>query len=167
MEGSMATLGALKFDTPDGAERMEHLLEDLEQQALLHIQDAAIVSWPVGAKKPTTRQLYAPTRMGTLDGAFWGLLFGLLFLVPVAGVALGAALGALVGHFTDVGIDDDFIKRVRAELTEGTSALFLLTEAEVPDRLAEELQKVDLHFTPIATELTAEEEARLNHTFAA
>lgn len=163
----MATLGALKFDTPDGAERMEHLLQDLQQRQLIHILDAAIVSWPVGARKPKTRQLYPTTQMGALDGAFWGLLFGLLFLVPFAGVALGAVLGALVGHFTDVGIDDDFINQVRTQVTEGTSALFLLTAAEVPERLAEEVQKVGLHFTPIAINLTAEAEAKLNETYAA
>jgi len=167
MEGSMATLAALKFDTPDGAERMEHLLEDLEQEQLIQIQDAAIVTWPVGAKKPQTRQLYATSKMGTLDGSLWGLLFGLLFLVPIAGLAIGAAMGALVGHFTDVGIDDDFIKKVRAEVTEGTSALFLLSTAEVPDRLAEELEKGGIHFTVIATDLTEEAQAKLNAHFAA
>jgi len=163
----MATITALKFDTAEGADEMEGALQGLEQQGLIMVQDAAIVSWPAGAKKPKTHQLYGTTRMGALDGAFWGLLFGLLFFVPVAGLVLGAAGGALVGHFTDVGIDDDFIRRVRGEVTEGTSALFLLTSAAVPDRLAEEVKNAGMHFQLIASNLPQEEEAKLRETFSA
>ncbi len=163
----MATITALKFDTAEGADEMEGVLQGLEQQGLIMVQDAAIVSWPAGAKKPKTRQLYGTTRMGALDGAFWGLLFGLLFFVPVAGLVLGAAGGALVGHFTDVGIDDDFIRRVRGEVTEGTSALFLLTSAAVPDRLAEEVKNAGMHFQRIASNLPQEEEAKLRETCSA
>ena len=36
-------------------------------------------------------------------------------------------MGALSGLFSDYGIDDDFIGSVREQVTEGTSALFLLT----------------------------------------
>jgi uncharacterized membrane protein len=46
--------------------------------------------------------------------------------VPFFGMALGATMGALGGHFADHGINDDFIKQVRAKVTEGTSGLFLL-----------------------------------------
>ena len=42
-------------------------------------------------------------------------------------MAVGAAAGALAGSLADYGIDDDFIKNVREKVTEGTSALFLLT----------------------------------------
>ena len=37
----MATLTAIKFDTPDGADRLEAALEDLQQQGLIVVQDAA------------------------------------------------------------------------------------------------------------------------------
>ena len=52
-------------------------------------------------------------------------------------MAIGAAMGGLMGHFTDVGIDDDFINQVRCEVTEGTSALFLMTENATIDKVAE------------------------------
>src|SRR5215471_15128163 len=120
----MATMTVLEFETADGAEQMLGTLQNLQRQQLIAIRDAAIVTWPQGAKKPKTRQLHNLAGAGALGGAFWGLLFGLLFFVPVFGLAIGAAVGALTGAMSDVGLDDNFIKRVRSDVTEGTSALF-------------------------------------------
>ena len=40
----MATLSVLKFDTPDGAEQALGVLQRLQQQHLVAIADAAIVT---------------------------------------------------------------------------------------------------------------------------
>ena len=45
------------------------------------------------------------------------MLFGLIFFVPLLGMAIGAGMGALTGAMADVGIDDDFIRRIRDEIT--------------------------------------------------
>ena len=131
----MATLTVLKFPTADGADQMIGTLEGLQKQQLISIHDAAIVSWPSGKKKPTTRQLNNLAGLGALQGAFWGLLFGLLFFVPILGLAVGAAMGALMGSMADVGIDDKFINEVKSKVTEGTSALFLMTSGAVQDKV--------------------------------
>jgi uncharacterized membrane protein len=162
-----SALTVLKFNTADGAEQMQHLLLDLTKQQLLQVRDAAIVSWPVGAKKPKTRQLHNLAGAGALDGAFWGLLFGLIFFVPLLGLAIGAGMGALMGSMTDIGIDDNFINQVRSQVTEGTSALFLLTSNVVLDRLAEEIKKRGLQFEIIATNLAQDREQKLREVFAA
>src|SRR5678815_4927196 len=106
----MATLTVLKFPTASGAEDMLGMLEGLQKQQLITIQDAAIVTWPVGKKKPKTRQIQNLAGFGALQGAFWGMLFGLLFFIPILGLAVGAGMGALAGSFADIGIDDKFIK---------------------------------------------------------
>jgi len=116
----VATLTVWKFPTPSGADQAEHTLEILQKQELVRVHDAAIVSWTEGAKKPKTRQLASTKGAGALGGAFWGLLFGLIFFVPLLGMAIGAGMGALAGSLADVGINDDFIKKVRAEITPGT-----------------------------------------------
>jgi uncharacterized membrane protein len=128
------------------------------------VSDAATVSWREGAKKPKTRQLQDLTGAGALGGAFWGMLFGLLFLVPLLGAAIGAAAGALVGKFSDVGIDDDFIKRTRDNITPGTSALFVLTSDAVLDKVQDAFsgQRAELLFTNLSTE----QENRLREAFA-
>jgi uncharacterized membrane protein len=93
------------------------------------------------------------------------MLFGLLFFVPFFGLAVGAAMGALAGHFADYGIDDNFIKEVRAKVTEGTSALFLLTSDAVVDKVTAELKGMDMEL--IRSNLTAEQEAQLREAFSA
>ena len=65
----------------------------------------------------------------------------------------------------DVGIDDAFIKDVRAKVTPGTSALFLLTSDTVVDKVAEELETTRGHATLIHTNLTNEQEAKLREAF--
>jgi uncharacterized membrane protein len=131
---------------------------------MITLHDAAIVSWPEGKKKPKTEQLTSMTGVGALSGAFWGMLFGLIFFVPIFGMVVGAAMGALSGSFADVGINDDFIKSVRSKVTEGTSALFLLTSNAVKDRVAEAFRGIE--FEVIASNLSKEEEDKLREVFA-
>jgi uncharacterized membrane protein len=163
-EGIMATLTVLKFPTADGADTMIATLEGLQKQQLITIQDAAIVTWETGKKKPKTRQLNNLAGFGALNGAFWGMLFGLLFFIPVLGLAIGAAMGALMGSMADVGIDDKFIAEVRGQVTEGTSALFLLTSGAVQDRVTEAIKGQP--FEIVSTNLSTEEEEKLKAAFA-
>ncbi len=159
----MTTLTVWKFDSPAGAGEALGKLQTLQKQQLVEIQDAAIVEWQQGKKKPKTRQAVNLAGAGALSGAFWGMLFGLLFFVPFFGMAVGAAMGALAGHFSDYGIDDNFIKSVRNQVTEGTSALFLLTGSATVDKLQDELKgKMG---SLIRSNLSKEQEANLNEAF--
>src|SRR5579871_1320800 len=106
----MATLTVWKFDSADGAAGGLAKLKLLQTQQLIDLQDAALVAWPEGAKKPTITQLHNLVGAGAVGGAFWGALFGLLFLVPLLGLAIGAGIGALVASTADIGIDDTLIK---------------------------------------------------------
>ena len=160
----MATLTAIKFETPDGAEQGLQLMQNLQKQNLIQVVDAATVSWPEGKKKPKTRQAQSMGGVGALSGAFWGLLFGLLFFIPFLGLAIGAAIGGLAGHFSDYGIDDDFIKSVREKVTPGTSALFLLTQNAVADRVIAEMKTLP-KFEILSTNLSQEQEAKLRAEF--
>lgn len=159
----MSTLTVWKFGTPDGAEQALGTLESLQKQQLITVLDAATVEWPEGAKKPKTRQLHNLAGAGALGGAFWGMLFGLLFFVPLLGMAMGAAVGALSGAFTDIGIDNRFIDEVKAKVTPGTSALFLMSRDAVPDRIREEFK--GQHIELIASNLSHEQEQKLNQVF--
>ena len=160
----MTTLTVLKFQSAEGAENALDLIKNLSKQNLINLHDAAIVTWPEGKKKPKTQQLTNMAGLGALDGAFWGMLFGLIFFVPLFGMAIGAAMGALTGSFTDVGIDDDFIKSIREKVTEGTSALFLMTSGAVMDKVTEAAK--GLEFELIASNLSKEEENNLRAAFA-
>jgi uncharacterized membrane protein len=155
----MATLTAWKFSSPYGADDALATLEKLQSEALIQVQDAAVVSWEPDRSKPRTREMHSGKRAGALGGGFWGLLFGLIFFVPILGLAIGAASGALFGSLADVGISDAFIDSVRQKVTPGTSALFLLSSDAVMDRVAAEFK--DTHAELISTNLSAEQEAGL------
>jgi uncharacterized membrane protein len=163
-ETYLATLSVLKFEDPYGADRVLIALQGLQERQMITLQDAAVVSWPEGNKKPKTRQLHSTAGAGALGGAFWGFLFGLIFFMPFLGAAIGASTGALSGSLADVGIDDDFIKQVRDRVTPGTSALFALTsDATAPDKVIDELKAYD--FEIISTNLPEEQENQLREAF--
>jgi uncharacterized membrane protein len=163
-ELGMATLTVWKFDSPRGAEDALVLLERMQKEELVQINDAAYVTWPEGKKKPKTEQLHKLTSAGALGGSFWGLLFGLIFFVPLLGMAVGAAMGALSGSMADVGIDDDFIRQVRASVTPGTSALFVLSSGAVVDKVLEEFKGT--RATLLSTNLSKEQEEKLREAFS-
>ena len=160
----MATLSVLKFDDAYAADQALKILQRLQQQHLIQVLDAAVVTWQLDKKAPTTRQAVSTTGIGALSGGFWGFLFGLIFFVPLLGMALGAATGALSGALADVGIDDNFIEQTRGKVTRGTSALFLLSEGAVADRVVPELQGLNPEL--VTTNLPGEQEARLRELFA-
>ena len=158
----MATLSVLKFNDPYGADRVLVALQGMQERQMITLEDAAVVSWPQGNRKPKTRQLHSTAGAGAGWGAFWGFLFGLIFFVPFLGAAIGAGMGSAMA---DVGIDDDFIKQVREKVTEGTSALFALTSgATAPDKVLDELKAYD--FEIISTNLPEEQERQLREAFA-
>jgi uncharacterized membrane protein len=160
----MTTLTVWKFDSESGARGALQVLERLQKEELLQVVDAAIVTWPPDRKKPKTAQLRRLGGAGALGGAFWGLLFGLLFFIPLIGMAIGAAMGALAGSMTDVGIDDDFIRKVRDEVTPGTSALFVMSANVVADRVLGEFKSTGAHLA--SSNLSTEQETKLREVFA-
>jgi uncharacterized membrane protein len=72
-------------------------------------------------------------------------------------------MGALAGKMADYGIDDNFIKQTREKVTEGTSALFLMTSDAVQDKVIDELK--GYKFELIASNLTKEQEEQLVAAF--
>jgi len=64
----MATLSVLKFNDPYGADRVMIALQGMQERQLITLEDAAIVSWPQGNKKPKTHQHTAPRAL-VRDGA--------------------------------------------------------------------------------------------------
>jgi uncharacterized membrane protein len=163
--GTMATLTIWRYNSAGGAHRAAETLATLAKGQLITVHDAAIVSWDEGSRKPKLRQLHNTAGRGALVGAFWGMLFGLIFLMPFVGAAIGAAGGAAGGALNDVGIDDDLIKRIRAQITPGTSALFVLSSDAVVDKVRDAFaghEKPELMFT----NLSPEQEKALREGFA-
>jgi len=136
------TLVVWRFPEPDGAAAALPRLERLVAAGEATVDDAALVTWPPGHRKPSTATLGSLSGPGRLWGGSWGVLLALIFLVPIAGPMFGAAAGAVAGSLADLGIADDFVKRVRDDVRPGTSALFVVTTHGSADRLAAALHDV-------------------------
>jgi uncharacterized membrane protein len=156
----LATLSVLKFDDPGGAYRVLIALQGLQEREVITLEDATVVSWPKGNKKPQASQLHGTSDVGAISDAFWGFLIGVIFFVP----SLGVGTGALRSPLADVGIDDDFIGQVREKVTEGTSALFALTSGLTAlEEVVDELKAYE--FEIISTSLPEEQEKQLREAF--
>jgi uncharacterized membrane protein len=159
----MTTFTVWKYDDVGGASQAATLLRNAQADGLVKVLDHAVVTWPVGADRPTTEHGHDDAKRGAGWGALWGLVVGSLFLVPVVGGVAGAAIGAVSKSTKDLGIDKQTLERIRTELTEGTSALFAVTDEGDIDRLGERF--TGLRSTLVATNLTAEERKVLLETF--
>ena len=85
----MSDLIAIVYPTEAKAEQMRHKLLSLQKEYLVDLEDAVIaVKTQQGHVK--LNQLISPTRIGALQGSFWGLIIGAIFLMPVVGPAVGA-----------------------------------------------------------------------------
>ena len=160
----MSQLIALGFQNEADADAFMDEVVSLEKQQLLGLGDMVkVVRKDDGKVK--IKQQNSLTGWGALSGAFWGLLIGFIFLNPFLGMAVGTAAGAVAGHFTDVGIDDDFIKSVGETIKPGQAGVFLLVEQETPDKVEEAMSKWAGKVTVLKTNLSADAEAQLKETF--
>jgi len=150
------------FETTDGADKAAKTLRSAAQDKLVVIDDLAVLEWPVGAKEPKIHH-HGPGRKGAALGGVGGLVLGAAFLVPLVGLATGAALGAMANKYRSVGITEEQIEEIRAEIKEGSSALFLITQAANMDRLGERFLGMKMKL--IQTNLTEAERANLYETF--
>ena len=159
----MASFTVWKFEDLGGAERAAASLKDCEREGIVKILDHAVVTWPEGEPKPTTKHGHEENWRGTGWGALWGMLLGALFFVPVIGGVVGAAIGAISKMTQDVGITKDQLETIRTQVTPGSSALFVVTDEGDLDRVGERFRAP--HSKLIASNLTDAERRVLLETF--
>lgn len=154
----MANLIVVAYDNEFQAEEVRLKLQKLQKDYLLDLEDA-VVAVKNKDGKVKLHQIHNLPAVGAVSGGFWGLLVGMIFLMPLVGMAVGAASGALGGALSDVGVNDNFMKQLAANLQPGTSELFVLVRKATPDKVLAELQGSGGKI--IQTSLTHEDEAKL------
>src|SRR5262249_26283113 len=137
-ESHMSTLVVVGYDDPFKAEEVHLKLRKMQKEYLIDLEDAAFAVKDK-AGKVRLHQAVNLTAAGAVSGGFWGTLMGLIFLNPLLGMAVGATAGAISGAFTDLGINDQFMKDLAATLKPESSALFVLVRKVTPDKVLEEL----------------------------
>ena len=121
----MSDLVVIEFDNEVAAFDMRAALARMQQEYLIEMDDVVVVTKNEKGKLKL-HQAHNLTAAGAVTGSFWGMLIGMIFLNPLLGAAVGAGTGALSGKLQDIGINDEFMKELAGNLTNGTSALFVL-----------------------------------------
>jgi uncharacterized membrane protein len=135
----MADLIAVAFDDETTAFELRAALAKLQKEYLIQMDDVVVLTRSAEGKVQL-HQAVNMTAAGAAGGGFWGMLVGLIFLNPLLGAAVGAGAGALSGYFTDLGIDDKFMKDLGEKLPKGGSALFVLVRKVTGDKVLAALE---------------------------
>jgi uncharacterized membrane protein len=85
--------------------------------------------------------------------------------MPFLGAAIGGATGAAVGSAQDFGVDDDFMRKVGAQLVPGSAAVFTLVSDAVTEKVLPELAPFGGQI--IQTSLSPSDEEHLKEAAAA
>jgi uncharacterized membrane protein len=154
----MSTLVAIAYPNTATADQVRAELVQATKEHLLTLEDAVVVEHREDGKIKL-HQGMGLTGAGAAGGALWGGLIGLLFLAPLFGMAIGAATGAAAGKMSDVGIDDNFMKTLAANLPPGGAALIALGSTGGTGKVLERVAQYGGEV--IQTSLSAEDEERL------
>ena len=157
----MSTFAAIAYDDPHKAEEVRLALIKLQREYLIDLEDA-VVAVKNSEGKIKLHQAVNLTAAGAVSGGFWGTLVGLLFLNPLLGAGVGAAAGAVSGALSDLGINDDFMKKLAEQLKNDSSVLFVLVRKATPDKVLAEIKQYG--GTVLQTSLSHEDEAKLQAT---
>ncbi|MEA2621244.1 MAG: hypothetical protein QOH61_154 [Chloroflexota bacterium] len=158
----MNQLVVITFERADDAQSALAAVRDLEREGKIRLEDTAIVSREPDGRTHVVNELSATTEAGIVVGGLLGSI--LWFVFPIAGVLIGAAAGALVGSLMDNGVDPKFVDEVKARLTPGRSALFLVIREADFEALVPALDR--FHGEVLQTTLDPELEGALREALA-
>ena len=156
----MSDLVVIEFDNEQTAFDMRAELAKMQKEYLIQMEDVVVVTKNEKGKVKL-HQAVNLTAAGAVGGSFWGMLIGMIFLNPLLGAAVGAGAGALSGKLRDIGISNDFMKELAANLTEETSALFILIRKATGDKVLERLKAKEFKGKVLKTSLTVDAEDEL------
>lgn len=153
----MSNLVVISFPEEQLAFEMRAALAKLQKEYLIEMEDVVVVTKDAKGKVKL-HQAVNLTAAGAVGGGFWGMLIGMIFLNPLLGAAVGAGAGALSGRFTDIGIDDSFMKELSEQFQPGCSAIFILVKKATPDKVMAALEQFKGKGKVLQTSLTKDEE---------
>jgi uncharacterized membrane protein len=156
----MSRLVVISFPEEQLAFEMRAALAKLQKEYLIEMEDVVVVTKDAEGKVKL-HQAMNLTAMGAVGGGFWGMLIGMIFLNPLLGAAVGAGAGALSGRFTDLGIDDTFMKELADSFKPGCSAIFILVKKATSDKVLDALEAFKGKGKVIQTSLSKDEEQGL------
>lgn len=164
-ETVMSDLVIVAFPDEATAFEARAALVGLQKEYLIEMEDVVIVTRAEDSGDVKLHQAVNLTAAGAAGGTMWGTLVGLLFLNPLLGAAVGAGTGALVGRFSDIGINDDFIRDVGRSLERGGSAICVLIRKMTGDKVLERLEPFRAKGRVVQTSLSKDSDEALRRLF--
>lgn len=161
----MSDLLVIAFDDEATGFDLRTELVKMQKEYLIQLEDAVVVTRP-SADDIQLHQSVNLTAAGAVGGGFWGTLVGLIFLNPLIGAAVGAASGAIAGRFSDIGINDQFMRDLGRSIPPGGSGVFILVRKMTADKVLARLEGFHLRGRVMQTSLPDAEEERLRTAFA-
>src|SRR5210317_1304596 len=159
----MSNLVVIGFDDEHKAFELRAELAKLQKEYLIEMADVVVVTKDEKSKVKL-HQAVNLTAAGAASGSIWGLLLGMVLLNPLLGMVAGAGVGAIGGKFTDIGIDDKFMKELGETFQPGSSGLFVLVRNATPDKVLEALK--GFGGKVLKTSLTADKEETLREALS-
>jgi uncharacterized membrane protein len=158
----MSDLVAIAYPDLASAQQVAANAAQAQKAHIIDLDDMVVVE----RRDDGSVKLHQPSAAGAgaVGGALWGGLIGLIFFVPFFGMAIGAATGAAAGHFSDYGVDDNFMKQLGAELQPGGAAVIFLVRKVTVDKV---LPEIKIQGKIIQTSLDDDTEQRLSEALAA
>jgi uncharacterized membrane protein len=128
-KGGPAEMFVVSFEDETKANEVLEALGELKDQQLVELGTAAVIRRSAEGDVDIDETADMATKEGAIAGAVAGGLLGLLTGKGlVGGALLGAGGGALAAKGMDLGIDDDFLKKVGESLQPGSSAIVATVE---------------------------------------
>jgi uncharacterized membrane protein len=156
----MSDLIVVSFPDEQLAFELRAELAKMQKAYLIDMEDVVVVTKD-DEGKVKLHQAVNLSAVGAVGGGFWGMLIGLVFLNPLLGAAVGAGAGALSGKFSDIGIDDDFMKGLAQSFQPGCSAVFILVRKVTADKVLEGLGEFKGKGKVLQTSLEKDQEESL------
>lgn len=153
----MANLMVWKFDSPGGAAGAASRLDTLAVEGAGQVVDGAVLEWGEARRTPHVAPLRGRSQQGALGAKFWMRLGEVL--------SGGTKSAELATSLEEAGFDDQAIDHIRAEITKGSSALFLVAEGGDRGRVLEAFGGASRYVHLIHSNLPQEEEQQLRAAF--
>ncbi len=160
----MSELIVIAYPEEDRAEKVMSVMLLLQKDEFVSLADAVCVSKDKN-EKVRLQQSQHKTGKGAAWGAAAGLIAGSIFLTPLFGAGVGALIGGVVGRKVDLGLPDDFVRQVSAQLKPQSSALVLVVTSANKQVLLPQLQEQG--GVVLSSTLDPENEAKLEAALSA
>ncbi len=159
----MSQLLVITFGERETAGQAAERLKGLQKGHGVEINDMAVVEKDEAGKVRVHHGIDTTTAGGAIVGGVLGLLLAVVFF-PVAGLAIGALAGGFIGRSLHQNVDKKLVEDVTADLTENTSALFVIGSSRSPSAVIGALEpyKGKVYQTTLDSETEAQLQAALD-----